>query len=142
QPQAGTEVFAADWSEGPGEWELTAGWTVEDGMLIGEGDDADPILAPFEPDEPDYAVEVVMTVENVDDCDQPIGLFVRVTPQGQGDDGEYLGGYVGAVCEDEWRISFVDEDQDDLEVLASGDFELDLEDQPHTYRIEVVGDVI
>lgn len=143
-PQPGEEVFEADWSTGAGDWELPPNWTVSNGVLSGEGPDALPVLAPFEPEVADYAVETVMTIETLDNCDDMlIGPFSRVTMVTE-ETGDYPAGYIGGVCEGEWRIEAIEEDQNQREELVSGDLDADIEieGEPHAFRLEIAGDTI
>lgn len=143
-PQPGNEVFAADWSGGAGDWVLPPTWTVENGVLSGAGPDAGPVVAPFEPGGADYAVTAVMAIESLANCDDMLaGPFARVTMV-TAEAGDYPAGYIGGVCEGEWRIEAVDEDENQRDELASGDLssEIDVDDGPHTFRLEVAGDTI
>jgi|GEM_PF-2270784 len=129
-------AYEADWSSGNDGWNLSAGWAIENGNLVTSGD-ASPLLSPFEPQSPNYAVEIEMIVTNLNTCDERAGVFARITEAAnQPDDG--LVGYAGTACDDEWHIDAVLED--DLESLASGD--RTLTSGSHTYRIEVAGEQI
>lgn len=128
--------YEADWSSGDDDWILTDGWTIEDGTLVTTGDAA-PLMAPFEPEQPHYAVEIEMTITSLIDCEGRAGVFARVSEESN-PDGDALVGYAGTVCEDEWHIDAVLED--DRDSLASGDRTLERDE--HLYRIEVAGEQI
>jgi DNA-binding CsgD family transcriptional regulator len=139
QPEQGELVYTADWSAGAGDWQLTDGWSAADGAIAGDGSTATPLLSPYQPEQADYAIEAEFAVADISGCDGLAGIFGRVSDVTAGDD-EFPAGYIGGVCEDEWRIDTIREIADTRDTLASGDLELD--DQPHVYRLEMVGERI
>jgi DNA-binding CsgD family transcriptional regulator len=136
QPAPGDVAYQSDWANGPGDWQLTDGWTDQGGQLVADGATAAPLLAPFTPAGPNYAVEVQLTLANVSGCDTLAGPFARVTQQSN-IGGTFPAGYMGNVCAQGWRIDATNKNSDNRDTLASGAFTLD--NQPHTYRLEVNG---
>ncbi|HEX5165585.1 MAG TPA: hypothetical protein VFV93_09330 [Thermomicrobiales bacterium] len=129
-------AYEADWSTGNNGWVLTSGWAIENGNLVTSGNAA-PLTAPFESQRADYAVEMTMTVTDLDDCDARVGVFARVT-DAAGPSGTVHVGYPASVCDDAWHIDSVL--ADDRDSLASGD--RPLASGSHDYRIEVAGERI
>jgi cell division septation protein DedD len=125
-------AYEADWSSGSNGWNLTGGWAIENGQLTTTGNAA-PLLAPFEPQRANYAVEMTMTITGLNGCDERVGVFARVTQS-----GKVPVGYAANVCDDEWHIDAVL--ADDRDSLANGD--RPLESGSHDYRIEVAGERI
>lgn len=79
-----------------------------------------------------------MTITDLDGCDGIGGPLARAATQ---DDS--TSGYAGAVCRDSWSIVAAEQDSSDVDEIESdnlGDTEID--DQPHTYRLEVSGETI
>jgi DNA-binding CsgD family transcriptional regulator/outer membrane biosynthesis protein TonB len=136
-PDEGQLAYEADWSSGEDGWNLTDGWAIENGDLVTTAAGAAPLLAPFEPEQPDYAVEIEMTVTGLTGCDERAGVFARVTEESD-PSGDVLVGYTGNVCQDEWHIDAITADGRDA--LADGDHRL--ASGSHTYRLEVSGDQI
>ena len=81
-------------------------------------------------------------IDSLENCDDfLVGPFSRVTMVTQ-DNTEFPAGYIGGVCDGEWRIEAIDEEQNERDEIASGDLEVDVEGDPHTYRLEIVDDEI
>lgn len=136
-PVPGDLVYQADWSTGANDWQLTDGWTAENGTLIADGSTAAPLRSPFQPTSPNYAVEAQLTLANLNQCQTVAGVFSRVTEQTDVG-GSHLAGYIGGACADSWRIDRVNDINDNRDNVAEGDFAPG--DQSHVYRLEVVGD--
>ncbi len=136
-PQQGDVVYEADWSAGPGDWVLPEGWTAQPGMILGDGSTAGSILAPYQPDQPRYAVEADLTLDGADNCDALAGVIGHAAVDEE-DASQLTAGYIGAVCADEWLILAVRDLSDVHDELASGDAEPGVDQ--HTYRLEVDGD--
>lgn len=138
-PTEGELVYEADWSGGENDWLLAEGWAALDGTLIADGNVAAPLLSPFQPESADYAVEAELSLLDVDQCATVAGVFARVTEQSNVNE-TFPAGYIGNVCATDWLIEAVNENNDNRDTLARGEFTLD--DQPHVYRLEVEGDQI
>jgi len=136
-PAAGNLAYEADWSSDEDGWVLTEGWAIEDGELVTTAADASPLLAPFEPQQANYAVEVEMQITNLNNCNERAGVFARITEE-TSSAGDVLVGYAGNVCDDEWHIDAILEN--DRDSLASGDRRL--QSGSHVYRLEVAGERI
>jgi len=145
KPAPGTILYQADWSSGLNGWPGLYGWKVLDGTLLNDGTNGDSenwVAAPYEPgaaDIADYAVEAEIQ-------------FVRVTPAHP----SYCGSF-GIVVREEYRASaWVDAPGVDcgadgiskqLVIRVPGETPLsakafDIDDQWHTYRVEVKGNGI
>lgn len=133
-PAAGTLAYEADWSTGDDGWDLTDGWAIQGGNLVTTSAAAEPLLSPFDVQQADYAVEIEMVITNLNNCDERAGVFARIT-EGSTPAGAVLVGYAGSVCDDEWHIESVLED--DRESLADG--ARPLATGSHVYRLEVAG---
>jgi DNA-binding CsgD family transcriptional regulator len=136
-PADGNRAYEADWSSDEDGWMLTDGWAIENGELTTTNADAAPLLAPFEPQQANYAIEVEMTITNLNNCNERAGVFTRVTEESS-QSGDVLVGYAGSVCDDEWQIESVL--ANDRDALENGDRRL--ETGSHVYRLEVAGDRI
>ncbi|HYI16439.1 MAG TPA: LuxR C-terminal-related transcriptional regulator [Thermomicrobiales bacterium] len=136
-PQQGDVVYEADWATGPGDWVLPAGWTAQPGMILGDGSTAGSILAPYQPDQPRYAVEADLAIDATDDCDALAGVIGHAAVD-EDDASRLTAGYIGAICANEWLILAVRDLSDSHDELASGDAEPGVDQ--HTYRLEVDGD--
>lgn len=135
-PSDGALAYEADWSDDSDGWNLTEGWTINGGELVADGASADPLLAPFQPGQANYAVEVEMAVTGINNCNKLVGVFARITEE-PGDDDDLMG-FAGNVCANEWRIDAVE--ADDLDTIESG--ERNMATGQHVYRLEVSGERI
>jgi hypothetical protein len=136
-PAQGDVVYEADWAAGPGDWVLSDGWMAQPGMILGDGATAGSILAPYQPDQPRYAVEADIALDGADGCDALAGVIGHATVDAD-DASKLTSGYIGAVCTDEWLILAVRDLSDIHDELASGDAAPGADQ--HTYRLEVDGD--
>jgi DNA-binding CsgD family transcriptional regulator len=136
-PASGNLAYEADWSSDEDGWLLTDGWAIENGELTTTNTDAAPLLAPFEPQQADYAVEVEMIITNLNNCNERAGVFARVTEESS-QSSNVLVGYAGSVCDDEWLIESVL--ANDRDTLERGDRRF--ETGSHVYRLEIAGDRI
>jgi hypothetical protein len=135
-PQAGQEVYTADWSDGAGDWTLPEGWAAENGELISDGSAAAVLAAPFAPTQANYAVEAEIVVQGGGGCPDTVGVFARFVPVA-GSTTEFQSGYLAAVCQSEWEIASIINTVENKSRLADGDFQLSA--SPNTYRLEVNG---
>ncbi|MCO5177885.1 MAG: hypothetical protein M9890_13090 [Thermomicrobiales bacterium] len=134
-PEAGVEVYRANWSDGDGGWTLAEGWDVENGNLVANGAESGAVLAAFQPTGENYAVEAQMAIIGSNDCSEIVGLIVRAAlPQDA--EASAASGIVGGACAHEWQIARVNNGNRDT--LANG--YRPLNDQMHTYRLEVDDD--
>jgi hypothetical protein len=138
-PSPGQLAYEANWSGGAADWQLTDGWTAENGVLVADGAVAQPLLAPFQPPTANYAVEADLVLANLDQCNTIAGAFSHVSEQSN-IGGTFSAGYVGGACADGWRIDAVQQNSQNRDTLVEGDFALN--DQAHVYRLEVQGDQI
>jgi hypothetical protein len=136
-PAQADVVYEADWSAGPGDWVLSDGWSAQPGTIVGDGATAGSILAPYQPDQPRYAVEADIALDGADGCDALAGVIGHATVDAD-DASKLTSGYIGAVCTDEWLILAVRDLSDIHDELASGDAAPGADQ--HTYRLEVDGD--
>jgi beta-lactam-binding protein with PASTA domain len=85
-------LYEADWSGGMNGWSGTSGWTTTDGMLVNNGEGSAEtgtpasILAPYQPDTPDYTIVAVIaltgTTKPVSGSVRAFGQVARYTPAG------------------------------------------------------------
>lgn len=54
---AGTVLYRADWSQGLSGWH-GSGWVAQKGQMSSRGGDEDTIVAPYQPDVANYAIEI------------------------------------------------------------------------------------
>jgi len=94
------------------------------------------ILAPYQSDQPGYAVEATLTIDGANECDALAGVIARAASE----DDALTAGYAGGVCADEWNILAIRDLSDVPDELASGEIE-PITGQ-HTYRLEIDGERI
>ncbi|HBY47482.1 MAG TPA: hypothetical protein DEG70_14775, partial [Chloroflexi bacterium] len=116
-PVPGALVYSANWSGGAGDWKLGEGWEVNGSALVADGALAGPLLSPFTPTSPDYAVEAQIAIIGSHGCNELAGVFVRAT-QTKDSTPPKSSGYAGNACAHEWRIDAVS--QDSRSTLKSG----------------------
>lgn len=136
-PQAGQQVYEANWTDGPDDWTLPAGWTAENGELVGDGSAPANLVAGFAPTQANYAIEAELTIGGGASCPDTVGLFARFVPVA-GSETEFQAGYLAAVCDGDWEIASITNTVENQERLAEGDHQLD--GNAHTYRFEVNGE--
>ncbi len=140
QPAPGELVYESNLQDNPDEWDLNDSWQIEGDALVSSGSGLRTLVAPVtDIATANYAVEATLTFTELEECDGVSGLFGRGSDQS--DNGEdFIAGYVGAACLDGWSILAIPDDSPDANELANGD--LTLNDQPHTYRLEIAGERI
>lgn len=145
-PASEITLFEIEWSDGLNGWSAPIEWQVVNGTLVNDGTGPDQevwVVAPFEPQTQDYAVEAEILFINrnrdsVINCvDAGFGLVAR----GDGQSG-YFGGILNLeeLClggNDFAGIRLGTENSDSLSQTR-----YTLGDDWHTYRLEVEGNAI
>lgn len=129
-------LYQADWSKGDDGWTKSERWNVLDGQLLNDGRDTSSIVAPYEPNHLDYAVEARIQIIRVHNaatiwggCSR-IGIFARA--------GTDNLGYQGKL-----ECVALDAPYAGTAQIATDDFLAQTDYTPgsdwHTYRLEIRG---
>jgi hypothetical protein len=134
----GEVLYEADESGGFDEWTGPSQWLHRDGTLVNDGTaGGSAILAPYQPNVSDYAVEAEIRLVRCNSSAGTFGLIARAVEQGAYRAGHYC--YDGS--DYDAFIWAVDHESGEFEDLAQQEnFTVDAE--WHTYRLEVRGDMV
>lgn len=137
-------LYQADWSKGLGDWQATAGWTVQQGGLQSDTGEDRTVTIPFQPTTSNYAIEYTMQVI---DPQQGGACNVAATPA-PGSDG-YQAGISGMLALGHSEFALhpqlgVTIDPSGDQEMGSGAPTVDFELGAHvtTYRVEVRGSTV
>lgn len=141
-PAAGTVLYEADTSGGFEEWPNSGGWQTVSGMLVNDGSSeiSSFMPAPYQVGLPDYAVEVEMQWIREGET---FGIVVRGV-----DDGGYWIGGTSSCASGRWLVVWGGPAQAlgcpgrERNALPESFIDFGIDNQWHTYRIEVRGNLI
>jgi hypothetical protein len=93
RPEPGDVLYRPDWGTGLAGWAGPSDWKTVGGMLVNAGSgqrSASVIVAPYQPDTPDYAIEAEIQFVQLGDYTGGFGIIAR--QEGRGEQDGYMGG--------------------------------------------------